>query len=332
MFQRQHFSTDGMPLARVACAALARRCRRRGFALLAVLWVLVGVASLSLVAQLAGREALASARNRVALARAGWSAEDCTERARSAVGDALAEPSSLATIQGSAWATLDRVVLASPLLANTAGCSVAMHAAGSALDANTVDQEMLDRLWASLGIPAARADSVTAAFLDWRDADTLTRPLGAERSWYAAERRLPPRDGPFAHVHELRRVRGLETLSQLDSLLGVEPGRIVLERAPRAVLLALPGLSLEAVDRIDEMRARDVRIGDLLALGGALSPESRRMLYERYPDLVALTTPEPDAWILVATGTSGSPAVSATLELRLVRAGWRAAIVRRRTW
>lgn len=308
------------------------QCLRCGFALLAVLWVLVGVASLSLVAQIAGREALASTRNRIALTRASWIAEDCAERARAAIGDVLAEPSSPAIAQGDVWATLDRAVVASPLLANSPECSVAMIAAGSVLDANIVDHETLDRLWAALGMDLGKADSLSAAFLDWRDTDTLTRPLGAESAWYVAQGLLPPRDGPFAHVRELRRVRGLEGVAHVDSMLGVEPGRVVLERAPRAVLLALPGLSVEAVDRIEEMRARDVRIGDLLTLGGALSPESRRMLYERYPDLVALTTAEPDAWLLVATGTNGSPAVSATLELRLVRAGWRAAIVRRRTW
>lgn len=329
--RRDEYFPAPMPPAVMDGSSFRRRLRR-GFALLAVLWVLVGVASLSLVAQLAGREALASARNRIALTRASWNAEDCAERARAAIGDVLAEPSSPATVQGNVWATLDRAVVASPLLANSPECAIAMIAVGGVLDANVVDQETLDRLWAALGMDLGHADSLSAAFLDWRDADTVTRSLGAERSWYIAEGRLPPRDGPFAHTRELRRVRGLEGVTQLESILGVEVGRVVLDRAPRAVLLALPGLSVEAVDRIEEMRARDVRIGDLLMLGGTLSPESRRMLYERYPDLAALTAAEPDAWLLVATGTDGSPAVSATLELRLVRAGWRAAIVRRRTW
>lgn len=51
-----------------------------------------------------------------------------------------------------------------------------------------------------------------------------------------------------------------------------------------------------------------------------------------YPDLLRLTTSEPDAWTLTARGISGAPAVTVALELVLVRAGDRAAIVRRRTW
>jgi hypothetical protein len=41
---------------------------------------------------------------------------------------------------------------------------------------------------------------------------------------------------------------------------------------------------------------------------------------------------EPDAWLVTARGVTGFPQVTAVLEVRLVRAGARAAIVRRRTW
>jgi hypothetical protein len=55
-------------------------------------------------------------------------------------------------------------------------------------------------------------------------------------------------------------------------------------------------------------------------------------LLASYAELARATTAVPDAWIIVARGWSGIPRVTADVELRLVRAGWRAAIVRRRTW
>ncbi|MDB4949022.1 MAG: hypothetical protein JWM27_1671, partial [Gemmatimonadetes bacterium] len=56
-----------------------RRDSRRGFALLAVLWILVGAAALGLAVALSGRSAVAAAQNRVDLARARWAAAGCAE-------------------------------------------------------------------------------------------------------------------------------------------------------------------------------------------------------------------------------------------------------------
>src|SRR4051812_11197706 len=61
-----------------------RRCahERAGFVLLAVLWVLVGLASLTLALSFAGRDAVGAAQNRMSLARAHWLAEGCVELVR----------------------------------------------------------------------------------------------------------------------------------------------------------------------------------------------------------------------------------------------------------
>jgi hypothetical protein len=118
----------------------------------------------------------------------------------------------------------------------------------------------------------------------------------------------------------------------LDSLLGTEPGRVDLWHAPLAVISALPGMSVEAVARIAEHRMRGVPISEMAALGGELSPANRQFFLSRYVDLVRMTATEPDAWILTCRAHSGEPSVSATVEVRLVHAGERVAIVRRRSW
>jgi general secretion pathway protein K len=200
------------------------------------------------------------------------------------------------------------------------------------VDVGSADAEVLSQLFAALSIPQRQADSLVDALLDWRDRDDVARPLGAERDWYEAHGRLPPRNAPLADLRELARVRGFETLHGLDSVLTVEPGRIALNHAPLTVIAALPGLAAEAVAWVAEHRARGVPVTDLLALAGELSPAARRALLARYADLLRLTTVEPDAWVLTSRAKSGAPPVAAVLEVRLVRAGARAAIVRRRTW
>jgi hypothetical protein len=118
----------------------------------------------------------------------------------------------------------------------------------------------------------------------------------------------------------------------LDSLLGVEPGRIPLAIAPIPVIAALPGIGEEALARIAERRLNGGWPVDLMTLGAALSTTARETMLARFAELSRWTTLDPDAWILTSRAADGSSAVSAVVEVRLVRAGVRAAIVRRRSW
>ncbi|HEY0014673.1 MAG TPA: hypothetical protein VGC13_00080 [Longimicrobium sp.] len=300
-----------------------------GFALISVLWILVGLSALGLAANLAAREAVASARNRADLSVAAWRAEACLERARAAITDALIaarnEPGA------AVWGRMDRAVAESPALAGM-DCTVHLRAAGAALDVNAADDETLRRLFVALGRSAAGADSLADALADWRDADDAARPFGAEAEWYRA-RHLPlPRNGPFADAREVPRVRGMDALPGIDTILSAEPGRVPLTHAGAAVLASLPGLGPEAAARMGEMRLRGDRVADLAAFVGSLSPTAREQALRRFPELVGAVVTEPEAWIVTARGAVGVPPAISVLEVRLVRAGDRAAIVRRRTW
>jgi len=297
------------------------RAGRHGFALLAVLWVIAGLAVLGLAANLAARNAIAGAHNRADLARARWRAEECAEQARAIVARAIPRLG---------WRHLDTEVRAAS--ASRSSCRVALVSAGARLDVNTVDAAMLGALLARLGIPPLRRDSLVDALLDWRDADDVPRPSGAERSWYLAAGRIPPRNGPLPAIAELRRVRGFERLTGLDTLLDVAAARLDLDAAPLTDIAALPGFGAEAVEQVAELRARGAAVGDLSSFAARLSPASRAELAARSPELAALTAAGPEAWLLLVRATVGQPPVTSTLELRLVRAGDRAAVVRRRSW
>ncbi len=307
---------------------------REGFVLLAVLWVMVGVTALGLALALAARNAIRSAENRRAATIAAWGAEGCAERARSVIEDVLDGRAAgagvpLAYSRGG-WRTLDRTVAESSLM-HASGCAVELRAAGSTIDVNGASEELLRHFFTALDLPAERRDSLVDALLDWRDADDVPRPSGAERAWYERERRIAPRNAPLQDARELAHIRGFDALPGIDSLLGVEPGRIDLGHAPLLVLGALPGFGSEAVARVAEERLRGAAPADLLSLAARLSPNARSMLVSRYADLARLTVVEPDAWLLTSRARAGEPAITAVVELRLVRAGSRAAIVRRRS-
>ncbi len=295
----------------------------RGFALLAVLWTLIGVATLALTVQLAARASVGAARNRADAARAAWLAEGCAERGRAAIAAALRASRD----DASAWDRVPGALSRSPL---AEGCDVAARAAGAALDINHADAETLRRLMLHLGARPAEADSLADALLDWRDADGEPRPYGAEAPQYAGRR--PPRNGPLAHPDELLRVRGFGRFAGLDTLLGTEPGRIPLGHAPSAVIASLPGFTPEALARIRDARGRGEAAGDLTAIAAVLSASAREEMRAHLTELNAMTSPQPEAWILTARARKGAPALTAVVELRLVRAGERAAVVRRRTW
>ncbi len=301
---------------------------RRGFVLLAVLWVVVGLASLGLALSLVGRDAIGAAQNRSSLTRAHWLAESCVSVVRAVATAELSDQDRA----DAAWRDLDEIVANSPPLQSSTRCDVSVRPSGTTLNVNTADATQLRQLFLAVNRTPRNADSLADAILDWRDADDDARPNGAERVWYQQEKRFSPRNGAIADVRELARIRGLDQVAGVDSLLGVEPGRISLGRAPHAVLMALPGFTEELADRIAELRERRMLPADLLTIAGALSPSARDSLNARYAEIVPLVTIAPDAWIITAKARDGvSPAI-ATVEVRLGRAGARTVVLSYRSW
>lgn len=303
--------------------------QRRGFALLAVLWVVVTSAALAVSMTLAARASIATARNRIDFARARWQAAGCAERAR-LTADRILSSGATPDAPRPPWRSLDVRMYASSLLAS-APCKITVVPVGATANVNILDQETLGAVLVAAGVTGARNDSLVDALLDWRDPDDVPRERGAEREWYAANNRPAPRNGSLADTSELRLIRGFENLASTGALLGVEPGRIALSHASPALLAALPGMSAEAAAVVVETRARGGDLDNLLLLGAGLSSTARDALRRGYVDLTRLTTPEPEGWFVIARASPPGSRVVAEVELKLVRAGMRAAVVRRRT-
>jgi general secretion pathway protein K len=299
---------------------------RAGFALGAVLWVLTVATVLGGAAALQGRSAFDASRNRVNAERAYWLAEGCVAEMREAIDRALATstPSALSET----WRTLDATI-STPAPAPV-GCQVRLRSVGSAIDVNGASDGLLRKYFGN-NLPAASADALTDALLDWRDADDSVRVNGAERAWYTANRLPAPRNDSLASIQELSLVRGFEERPDLAEYLTVEPSRVCLTTAPAPVLAALPGFTDDAVQQVLADRAAGVRFGDLNVLRSRVPQAAAESLLVHFQELAIMTTVDPEGWILTVTATYGLPAIAATTELRLDRYADRAIVLRRRT-
>lgn len=212
--------------------------RRRGFALLAVLWVVVALGALAAGAVARARFDASATGDRVILMRTRWAAEGCLTVALSRLDETLKR----------------HQPLASPVedtlhFANGAACTV------TSLD------------------PDARQDSSVTRYGD---------------------------------------------------------GRVNVNAAPDAALGALPGIGAEALRVIAEARTWHRPLADLFDLTGRLSPPAREQLLARYADLLPLTSFHTSALVLTARGWTEGSRPASTIEVLVVSAGERAAVVRRR--
>ena len=122
------------------------------------------------------------------------------------------------------------------------------------IDLNTASDALLKNLFqTTAGADADTATRLVDAIGDWKDADDLKRPQGAEAADYkAAGLSYTPANAPFETVAELQRVLGMtpalyaavaDSLTVFSRQPGVNPAY-----ASRAVLLALPNATPEMVD------------------------------------------------------------------------------------
>jgi general secretion pathway protein K len=120
------------------------------------------------------------------------------------------------------------------------------------IDLNAAPASLLAGLFKALEVPDAEAMALADAIVDWRDADPLRSPNGAERDDYAAAGKpYGPANAPFQSVAQLRQVLGMnEGLYRLlEPLVTVYSRRNTVNAAVAApaVLLALPGATREQV-------------------------------------------------------------------------------------
>jgi general secretion pathway protein K len=260
---------------------------QRGIALVMVLWltVLLAVIGSSFAYSMRG-EALA-ARNTMSLAQARAAADGAVERT-------FFELSRPRVTQQGWWAADGQP---HTLTDGDVVLTVVAHDESARIDLNTAAEPLLKGLLQNVGgLDSETAQRTLEAIVDWRDADDLKRPNGAEAPDYqAAGSKYVPTNSPFESVGELQRVLGMtaELTARLVPSLTVYSRQVGvnLATAGRDVLLAMPTATAEQVDAF--IAARDEALKNRLAMppfppaqgfAGGASPVWRIHVVARTPD------------------------------------------------
>ncbi len=219
------------------------RLRQRGVALLIVLWLSIMLTVLASGLAFDTRGEVLAARNTVSRVQAQLRADGAVYRAFYELTRPLAAAERWQA-DGAVHAWQDDDV----------SFAVSATDESGRIDLNFASEALLRRLFTVIGgATDEQASAIVAAIQDWRDADDLTRPGGAEAEQYRAEgRKYRPTNQPFESVEELHRVLGVseEIFSRTAGELTVFsrlPG-VNAAVASRQVLLAMPGATEETVD------------------------------------------------------------------------------------
>jgi type II secretory pathway component PulK len=218
----------------------AAEFRQNGFVLIIVIWVMAFL-SLAAIAvtrsvqahirqaahQLQSRSAELLADAGVTLAMLDLTKTQSRGDARTDVGTAK---SRRFPIDGSpVQCALDGAVL-----------TISVQDTGGRISLNTGSERLLQALFLGLGLPLDGARRAADVVMDFRDADDIRRPSGAEKPEYAAARRtLGAKNEPFDALEELHQVLGLDApvISAMKPHVTVHSGTAGLD--PRVTSTAL---------------------------------------------------------------------------------------------
>lgn len=268
-----------------------RRVGRRGVALMIVLWLLVVLGVVATAIAGAARSDFTLALNQRARATARYAAEsgmlvatDRLERLLTAGPPAAARPISLDP---------DRDFVALRDVALGEGrFGIAVVDLNARIDLNRSSGDVLRAFFAQFA-GAARADAIVAALEDWKDADDVTRPGGAEQATYIAlGSPYIPRNAHLDRLDDLAHVLTVD-----DSLAALVAPYVTVESdglvnpnsAAAPVLAALPGMS--------EERAREI-----VARRGTGETFSSPAALQDFGPASALLTTMPTRLLIVSRG------------------------------
>jgi general secretion pathway protein K len=216
---------------------------QRGIAIILVLWLTILLAVIASAFAYSMRTEAQAARNAVSLAQARGLADGAIMR----VAFELMRPRTL----NETWQADSMVHYW-----DEGDAHIAVNAIDESgkIDLNSASDALLKGLFQNAGgLDVDAAQRIVDVIDDWKDADDLRRPNGAEAPDYqAAGLKYKPANAPFESVAELQRVLGMtptlyaavvDSLTVFSKSAGINPAF-----ASRTVLLAVPGATVEVVD------------------------------------------------------------------------------------
>jgi type II secretory pathway component PulK len=289
MSARSHGGSQGVP------ANTPRGPRaRRGVALLAALWLVVAIATVALQFSLEAHERravgiLISDRGIQRAADAGALALvqaklDYALRVAPTANNAARLRSS------DPWLDIDSTYTGTVDIDSTR-VEVQAHDLGEQLNINQLTENDFQTFFSHLLKDYQKSAQLAEAIMDWRDADSIPRPNGAERDAYIKAGMLAlPTNAPFREVEELRDIYGMTPeiyalASPYFTTRGT--GLVNLNTAPAPVLRALPGMTDAILNTILQMRSQGRRISQV---GDVLPQIGRAAVALRARELAQLNT------------------------------------------
>lgn len=265
---------------------------RRGFALLATLWVITALTVLGAVGVAAARTGQQATRNRILLARAGWAREACVEILLAR----FAQDSRVRDVQRTD-------------LGRGAWCRARLEDPGSKLNVNQAEPQALRTV-----LCEARSSACADSLFDGLLAARRHGPFRDVRALLA----IPGFDSAL--------------VGDLEALLTTRGSDLVnLNLAPPAVLRTVPGLGEEAVLHLMARRAGGRSVRSMDELVSLLSPPARRRLFAVYPEFMRTSTfGSPQLHAVVEGGVEGTPLTSRA-DLTIAPTPERLAVIRRET-
>jgi type II secretory pathway component PulK len=300
---------------------------RKGFALMAALWLMVAIAAVSLEISTQARDRRLAAANALETQRARSAAASGVDHARARLARLIAEGGSRRTWRDSShaqdpWFSLDTL---SQFAMGDERYTVRLYDLGARLNVNATSEADLRRYFEALGLDPARAETAADGILDWIDAGDVRRVRGAERTDYVAVgARDLPRDGPVDRVDELASVRGMtpELMARVRvdfSVMG--SAQVNVNTASAAVLRALPGFTASSADVIVRWRSGGQRIGDWNELLNLVPRPARASLESSGGVLMARLAYDTREVGVESIGTVDGSPVRVVIEAQLVRGG-----------
>jgi type II secretory pathway component PulK len=304
----------------------SRIAPRRGFALIAALWLLVAFAAVGTAISVQARARRLSAANSLDAERGLAAAQAGLDHARSRLARLIA-PGSVtlpSANPGDPWREAALILTDTVRFGNEL-YHVSIRDAGASLNLNLAGEQQIRRMLIALPIDAGLATEIAESVADWRDTDDLHHLHGAEADDYLRMGSpVLPANGDFPRMEDLAYVKGVtpaifKRVRPLLTIVGT--GQINLNSAPRPVLLSLPGMTDEAVAVLERMRTGPVSIHSLQELSQQLSSGPRAVLTDAIPELTPLVSFETRELDVRSEGWSEGSPVHKQVEALVVKAG-----------
>ncbi|HXT15693.1 MAG TPA: type II secretion system protein GspK [Gemmatimonadaceae bacterium] len=293
---------------------------RRGVALLAALWMVVAIATVALQFSIEAHE-----RRTVGILVSERGVQRALATGALALIEAKLDYALRVAPSGSnaqrlrsfdPWLDIDSIYTGT-IQVDSIDVEVQAHDLGEQLNINQLTENDFQTFFSYLLKDYQKSTQLAQSIMDWRDADSIPRPNGAERDAYIkAEMLSLPTNSPFREVEELRDVMGMtpEIYAEASPYFTTRgTGLVNINTAPAAVLRVLPGMTDAILNTILQMRSQGRRINNIndvlpqVGRGGVAQIAARARSAAQLNTRATTQTDMIELTILARTGPQSQP-------------------------